>query len=86
MNAALPLIDPLLHHHAAENGRPSLSVRVAGDRFLLVEYGDLMLDIALRFRVHALMQQLEAHPLPGQLDVKRRASVRCRCTTTHNTV
>ncbi len=69
VNAALPLIDPLLHHHAAENGRPSLSVRAAGDRFLLVEYGDLMLDIALRFRVHALMQQLEAHPLPGQLEL-----------------
>jgi len=69
VNAALHLIDPLLHHHAAENGRPSLSVRAAGDRFLLVEYGDLMLDIALRFRVHALMQQLEAHPLPGQLEL-----------------
>ncbi|HAU5566600.1 TPA: urea carboxylase [Serratia fonticola] len=69
VNAALPLIDPLLHHQAAENGRPSLSVRAAGDRFLLVEYGDLMLDIALRFRVHALMQQLQAHPLPGQLEL-----------------
>ncbi|MDI9223047.1 urea carboxylase [Pantoea sp. EA-12] len=69
VNAALPLIDPVLHHHAASNGRPSLSVRAAGDRFLLVEYGDLMLDIALRFRVHALMQWLEAHPLAGQQEL-----------------
>ncbi|WP_293795645.1 urea carboxylase [uncultured Pantoea sp.] len=69
VNAALPLIDPVLHHHAAADQRPSLSIRAAGDRFLLVEYGDLQLDIALRFRVHALMQWLEAHPLPGQLEL-----------------
>jgi len=69
VQAALPLIDPLLHHHAANGDRPSLSVRAAGDRFLLVEYGDLLLDIALRFRVHALMQWLEAHPLAGQQEL-----------------
>ena len=44
-------------------------MRAAGDRFLLVEYGALTLDIALRFRVHALMQWLEAHPLAGQLEL-----------------
>ncbi|MDZ7276680.1 urea carboxylase [Pantoea eucrina] len=66
---ALPLHDPRLHHHDAVAGRPSLTVRAAGDRFLLIEYGALTLDIALRFRVHALMQWLEAHPLPGQLEL-----------------
>ncbi len=66
---ALPLIDPILHQHAATAGRPALCVRAAGDRFLLVEYGALTLDIALRFRVHALMQWLEAHPLAGQLEL-----------------
>ena len=69
VSVALPLIDPVLHQHAATGGLPSLCVRAAGDRFLLVEYGDLLLDIALRFRVHALMQWLEAHPLPGQLEL-----------------
>ncbi|MDF7661053.1 urea carboxylase [Erwiniaceae bacterium L1_54_6] len=69
VSVALPLIDPVLHQHAAAAGLPSLCVRAAGDRFLLVEYGDLLLDIALRFRVHALMQWLEAHPLPGRLEL-----------------
>lgn len=32
--------------------------RAAGDQYLLVEYGPLMLDINLRFRVHALWQWL----------------------------
>ncbi len=43
--------------------------RRAGDRYLLVEYGPLVLDLALRFRVHALMQWLEANHLPGILDL-----------------
>jgi urea carboxylase len=34
--------------------------RQAGDKNLLVEYGELLLDINLRFRVHALMQWLES--------------------------
>jgi urea carboxylase len=43
--------------------------RRAGDKYLLVEYGPLVLDLALRFRVHALMQWLEANHLPGILDL-----------------
>ena len=35
--------------------------RQAGDGFLLVEYGDMVLDLALRARVHALEQQLTPH-------------------------
>ena len=33
--------------------------RPSGDKFLLIEYGPQVLDIELRFRVHALMQWLE---------------------------
>lgn len=43
--------------------------RVAGDHFLLVEYGEKVLDIRLRFRVHALMQWLQANPLPGMREL-----------------
>lgn len=39
--------------------------RVAGDHFLLVEYGALELDIKLRFRAHALMQWLQKNPVVG---------------------
>ena len=34
--------------------------RQAGDRNLLVEYGPLVLDLNLRFRVHALMEWVSA--------------------------
>jgi urea carboxylase len=39
--------------------------RVAGDHFLLVELGPLELDIARRFRVHALMLALQANKPEG---------------------
>lgn len=38
----------------AAGGRPALTIRRAGDEFLLVELGDMVLDLALRARVHAL--------------------------------
>jgi urea carboxylase len=43
--------------------------RRAGDNYLLVEYGPLALDLRLRFRVHALMQWIRAHDLPGIVDL-----------------
>ena len=61
--------NPVIYHDPANNGMPSVTIRAAGDRFLLVEYGEQMLDIALRFRVHALMQWLESHPQEGRLEL-----------------
>jgi urea carboxylase len=39
--------------------------RPAGDHYLLVEYGPLVLDINLRFRVHALMNWINQHRIEG---------------------
>ncbi|MGC9457729.1 MAG: urea carboxylase [Halothiobacillaceae bacterium] len=47
----------------------SVTYRVAGDRFLLVEYGPIVLDLALRFRVQALLEWLEARAEPGILEL-----------------
>lgn len=38
---------------------PQVVYRPAGDNYILVEYGELELDLNLRFRVHALMQFIE---------------------------
>jgi len=43
--------------------------RPQGDHYLLVEYGPLMLDIALRFRVHALMLWLQQHNVEGMKEL-----------------
>jgi len=39
--------------------------RASGEDYLLVEYGDQILDVALRFRVHALMLKLQSKDVAG---------------------
>ncbi len=53
----------------AENNRPEVAYRQAGDKYILLEYGPNVLDLRLRFRVHALMESLKAEPLPGILEL-----------------
>ena len=43
--------------------------RQSGDKYLLIEYGELVLDLNLRFRVHALMQWLEQRAIKGIIDL-----------------
>lgn len=43
--------------------------RPSGDKYLLVEFGPLMLDIELRFRVHALMLHMQEIQTPGVLEL-----------------
>ncbi|MGR9086802.1 MAG: urea carboxylase [Gammaproteobacteria bacterium] len=48
---------------------PAVTYRQAGDRYLLVEYGPIVLDLNLRFRVHALTEWLRALQTPGIVDL-----------------
>ena len=56
---------PVVKTLSAQEFGEDIVYRVAGDHFLLVEYGALALDIKLRFRAHALMQWLEKNNLNG---------------------
>ncbi len=65
-NAQIAAIDtPIVKKLSAQEFGEDIIYRVAGDHFLLVEYGPLELDIQLRFRAHALMQWLQQNFLPG---------------------
>ena len=66
--AALPA-DAALHRIAEKPDAPAVCYRPSGDKYLLVEYGPLVLDLTLRFRVHALMQWLQDNHTPGLLDL-----------------
>ena len=48
---------------------PRVVYRRAGDKYLLVEYGPIVLDLELRFRAHMLMTHLEAQHLAGIIDL-----------------
>ncbi len=53
----------------ATAAKPSMTFRRAGDCNLLVEYGDPVLDLELRIRVHLLASTMEQARLPGVIDL-----------------
>jgi urea carboxylase len=61
--------DPVVYRRPASNNSPAVVCRADGDHYLLIEYGPNALDLNLRFRVHALEQQLRAADLPGIIDI-----------------
>lgn len=62
---ATPVIDTLKHDELGID----ITIRAAGNEFILVEAGELKLDIELRFFVHALMGYIEESDLDGIIDL-----------------
>jgi urea carboxylase len=63
----LPDAAVLMHVPAAGTQSVDLVFRRSGDCNVLVEFGELQLDISLRFHVHALMTRLQALRSSGSL-------------------
>ncbi|HVU33688.1 MAG TPA: 5-oxoprolinase/urea amidolyase family protein [Opitutaceae bacterium] len=59
----------IIHATPTRPDAPAVVYRRAGDSYVLVEYGPLVLDIALRMRVHALQTWLERHRIQGLIDL-----------------
>lgn len=53
----------------ARDGCPAVAYRQAGDRYVLIEYGPNVLDLPVRFRIHALMEALNVNPVDGILEL-----------------
>jgi urea carboxylase len=54
----------LLAERSADGHHPRALWRQAGDNYILLEYGEDVLDLALRLRVHLLMEAIRAEKLP----------------------
>ncbi|MGO4584642.1 urea carboxylase [Arthrobacter sp. 2RAF6] len=61
--------DGVLGRMPESEGRPAVTYRRSGDDNLLVEFGDMVLDLGLRARVHALHQRIEELRVPGVVDL-----------------
>jgi urea carboxylase len=59
----------ILQRLEATANRPAVCYRQSGDDNVLIEYGEPTLDLALRFRVQALLDALRANPLPATIDL-----------------
>ncbi len=49
----------------ASGDRPMVTYRQAGDKYIMLEYGENVLDLRLRLRIHLLMEALTAAKVPG---------------------
>jgi urea carboxylase len=67
--AAQPTEPAVIAVHPQTNSEPPVTYRADGDRYLLVEFGDNILDLAVRLRVHALESQLRQLGPLGILDI-----------------
>ncbi len=68
-NSKIPPEPAVLHQIPERPDAPTVVYRRCGDANLLIEYGPLILDIALRMRVHALQTWLERHKIFGLIDL-----------------
>jgi urea carboxylase len=59
----------ILGRREATDAGPEVTYRRSGDDNLLIEYGEMTLDLGLRMRVHALAERFAAERLDGVLDV-----------------
>ncbi len=69
--ALTPTRDPaggVLDRWEPDGDRPAVCWRRSGDEYLLVEYGPMTLDLALRFRVQALQTWLEEQGFGGVIE------------------
>ncbi len=64
-----PITTPILDALSEDEVGVDVVYRAAGDRYLLVEYGPLVLDLRLRFRADALMLWLEEQKLDGVIEL-----------------
>ena len=74
--AATPITKPahalsecILASLPPKDGRPLVSYRQAGDKYILLEYGDNILELSLRLRVYALMEALKKSPIKGVIEL-----------------
>ncbi len=62
---ATPIMEVLKHDELDID----ITIRAAGNEFLLIEAGELKLDIELRFFIHALMSYIEEKNIEGIIDL-----------------
>lgn len=62
---------PVLATFRASADAPQVCYRQAGDRYVLVEYGDNVLDLNLLYRVHRLIEMVETTKTAGIVEMSR---------------
>ena len=60
---------PVLYHHEASATFPKVVYRQAGDRYILVEYGENIMDLNLSYRVYKLTEAVFGNNTKGVVEM-----------------
>ena len=63
------LENPIIRERPASSSRVSMTYRAQGDAYVLVEFGEPVLDLELRMVAHCFMNWLERRRVPGIIDL-----------------
>ncbi|KGK38479.1 hypothetical protein JL09_g2359 [Pichia kudriavzevii] len=63
--------DPVLAVYQANDHSPKITYRQAGDRYVLVEYGENIMDLNYSYRVHKLIEMVESHKTIGIIEMSQ---------------
>jgi urea carboxylase/allophanate hydrolase len=62
---------PVLREFRISSNAPKVVYRQAGDRYVLVEYGENVLDLNLSYRIHKLIEMVNYHKTRGVVEMSR---------------
>ncbi|KAK6454008.1 urea amidolyase [Scheffersomyces xylosifermentans] len=62
---------PVLYSFKVTSNAPKVTYRQAGDRYILVEYGDNALDLNLSYRIYKLIDMVEEHKTRGIVEMSQ---------------
>lgn len=69
LTETLATSDPVIYHQVATASSPKVIYRQAGDRYILVEYGENIMDLNLSYRVFKLTEAVFGHNTKGVVEM-----------------
>ena len=63
--------NPVLFEFKVTSNAPKITYRQAGDRYILVEYGENVLDLNLSYRIHKLIEMVTENKTPGIVEMSQ---------------
>ncbi|EER31909.1 multifunctional urea amidolyase [Candida tropicalis MYA-3404] len=63
--------NPVLYEFKVSSNAPKVTYRQAGDRYILVEYGDNLLDLNLSYRIHKLDEMVKEYKPKGIFELSQ---------------
>ena len=82
-----PFIEPIPKRTAVIGTMPGVTIRQSGESSLLVEYGEMTLDLNLRFKAHVVYQWFKDRAVEGILDLTpgiRSLQIHCDSRRLHS--